>query len=147
MKSILIPLILLSIFVSACTTDRSNYIKNHTLNKNNSATVIVYRPSTKLHKFNPEKPFVFIDGKKLGKLAVGDSLKVRLPIGIHEISIKRSQYFVPTFEIQKIDLNIVEQKDEQKDNRKIYYIRYTGYSADSSGTLELANKDDGNKRK
>ena len=104
------------VLFTACTTTESHFKHNLSLNRDNSATVFIYRPYTDSPKFDPEKPFIFIDEKKLGKFGENSNIKIRLPRGSYKITIKSSFMQTPYHETDRFELNIDEHKD--------YYLRF-----------------------
>ena len=94
------------------------------------AKLTVYRSRGFLgyHKFNPEKPFFYIDDQYIGKLGTTEFVEILVTPGKHVISVKDSFLFMPLFESEKIEI-------ECNANEK-YYIRY---SKDPAGYTKTGN--------
>ena len=110
------PVLCTIAMLTSCTTP-SAITQDLSLNDENSATLIVYRPNTTFHKANPSKPSVYVDGKELGKLGVNRSLRVRLPMGRYVITVKRPFLFMPVLSAGDVSVTI--------DQYKTYYVRYS----------------------
>lgn len=111
-----LPLIINALLIVSACASTNPFVEEPNLTKSNSAQLTIYRPNTSFHKLNPEKPFVYIDDKKLGKLGVGRDLQVNLPKGKYSISIKQPFMFMPFNESNRLELEITENK--------AYYVRY-----------------------
>ncbi len=135
MKKLIFYVSFLMLFTGCAST--VEYVRNPALNEDNAATVIIYRPNTSYHKFNPEKPFVYIDDKLLGKLGVNSSLRVHLPKGSYKISIKQPFMFMPANESNKLELQVNEHK--------YYYVRYandfSGFEGPAGAPIAVGETD------
>lgn len=122
------PALCMIAMLTSCATNNA-VIQDSTLNAENSATLVVYRPNTSFHKANPSKPSVYVDGEKLGTLGINRSLRVQLPMGSHVITVKRPFLFMPVFSAGKVSVTI--------DQPRTYYVRYsydfTGFMASPGG--------------
>jgi hypothetical protein len=115
-----------AILLSACTSPQPNVGSsqaNPPLSKIESSdetvgcSVYVYRNKTWFHRFNPEKPFVYVGDERVGKLGVGDSVCLRMPEGKYTVSIKEPILFMPTYAIGKVDIEV-------RTNAPVY-VRYS----------------------
>jgi len=113
--------------------------KNHDKCKpNNVATwdvtkfskLFIYRTNPAYDRYNPEKPFIYIDDNKIGKLGNGQVISTLIKAGTHTVIAKSSFLFMPFGEVGKFKFNA--------ETNKGYFIRY-----DDSDSLsfELVTKD------
>jgi hypothetical protein len=86
------------------------------LTTENSASVVVYRPSTSFHRFNPELPYLYVNDQRVGKLAIGSALTVRIPAGDNALAVKESVLFMPAYESHRLTL--------KAEAGKTYFVRY-----------------------
>ncbi len=126
MKSL--HLLLALALVSALAACASTY-QQPTLAPDDAATLVVYRTRTTFHSANPERPFFYLDGQKIGQLGTGDSLTVSVPAGPHTITVKESMMFMPTFESGRVELDAAAAQT--------YYLRY---SMDFSGVASTGTQ-------
>jgi hypothetical protein len=103
-------------FVVACS-NQAIFEQDKTSNKENAATLIVYTPNTAFNRQNFIKPSIFIDGKKLGKVSVDETLSALITPGVHQIAFQRSFPLMPIYEAAQIKIDMQANKT--------YYIRYS----------------------
>ena len=118
---------ILSILVSGCA-NAPNYSISPDWNKSKLAKIHVYRTNLSFHSLNPEKPFFYLDGKKIGKLGTGQTISIDVLPGKHTITAKEPLMFMPSYESGKIEIVAEENK--------VYYVRY---SKDFSGIIVSGN--------
>lgn len=127
-KNIKIHLVsIAALLVTACVA-RTAYIPDSSLSRENSAIVTIYRPYTAYHSLNPEKPFVYIDEKEIGKLGVGEELTIKVMQGPHRFSIREPILFQPSYETRAVNLMV--------NPGQTYYLRY---SEEMDGVIPAAN--------
>lgn len=85
--------------------------------KEQLATVHIYRSNTSYHKFNPEKPFFYIDGKEVASLGTGESISIKVLSGQRIITVKEPFLFYPSYVNGRLKLEIKSKKE--------YFIRYS----------------------
>lgn len=110
--------------------------------KNNLSTLYIYRTNVFYHKYNPEKPFFYLDGKEVAKLGVGQSIIVDIIPGKHTLVVKEPFLFLPSWESVRINIDAKPEKE--------YFIRYSEDLAgltDGDISIFLVSKDDYLKRK
>jgi hypothetical protein len=108
--------------------------------------LIVYRPDVFFHKYNPEEPFVYVNGKKIGSLGVGETLETQIHPGRNTVMLKGSLLFMPAFKIGEIE--IVAKKAQE------YFVRYSyefaylvGTSAVGESSLQLVDPSIGRQKR
>ncbi len=112
----LIYVAIITFLVSGCAS-KNMYKPSAEWNKTTLAKVHVYRTTTFYHSLNPEKPFFYIDGAKIGKLGTGDAISIDVLAGPHTISVKEPIMFMPAYESGSINFEAVASKE--------YFIRYS----------------------
>ena len=125
---------IITFLVSGCAS-RNIYKLSAEWDKNTLAKVHVYRTTTFYHSLNPEKPFFYIDGAKIGKLGTGDAISINVLAGPHTISVKEPIMFVPAYESGSINFEAVANKE--------YFIRYSKeFSGIITGGTSVVTTDD-----
>src|SRR5437773_2605580 len=109
--------------VASCAT-RVPFVQDQNLTESDSANITIYRTRTSFHSLNPERPFVYVDAKEVGKLGVGQDLNLKLTAGEHRFSIREPVLFQPAYESKSLTVTIREGVT--------YYLRY---SKEMSGIL------------
>ena len=106
-------------------------VEDSTLHESNSAHLVIYRPDTYFHKYNPEEPHVYIGDRKIETLGVGERISMRLPPGEHQVIVRSSILGIPTYTVGTVRLS-VETGGE-------YYVRYSrdlsGFRSVSGGVV------------
>jgi len=103
---------------------------NEVLSKN-ITKLVIYRTNPGYHRYNIEKPFIYLDGKKIGKLGNGQVISTLIEVGNHIVTVKDSFFFMPFTEVRKLQFN-AELNNE-------YYIRYNE-DMDNPLSFEFTNK-------
>lgn len=123
----------IAILLSACATPQPGVpsaasaapkVKLEASDATDGCSVYVYRNKTSFHRFNPEKPFVYVDEERVGKLGVGDSICLKMAAGKYTVSIKAPIAFMPTYTVGKVDIEVLADTP--------IYVRY---SKDFSGVV------------
>ncbi|WP_428622316.1 DUF2846 domain-containing protein [Sedimenticola sp.] len=138
----IIWVILFGIAGCAATT---KYVVSPDWDKSKLATVYIYRTDVSFHRFNPEKPYFYIDNMEVGKLGTGEAIAIEVLPGPHVVTAKEPILFIPTYESGRLEF-------DAKQNEK-YYVRYskefggvnsTGNSPKVSDktSIQLANEED-----
>ena len=91
-------------------------LESHNPQQETFSKVTIYRSDTAKDSLNPEKPFVYLDGKKVAKLGTGQAVSLELDQGKHEIIIKGSILFLPAMELNKLVLDVKAGNN--------YYVRF-----------------------
>lgn len=108
------------------------------------ATLSFYRTDVHLHRYNPEKPFFYIDGQLVTKLGTGEARSTRVTPGLHVIHVMEPFAFSPAHESGRIEHNFEAGKE--------YFIRYSKdfenmisvgsqVAISSKTTLQFANEE------
>lgn len=126
MKSLnlFVPLALASTLAACAST-----YQQPSMAPDESATVVLYRTRAAFHSVNPERPFFYVDGKKVGQLGTGDFLSIPVSPGAHSFTVKESMMFMPAFESGRVELNA--------EAAQTYYLRY---SMDFSGVASTGTQ-------
>ena len=107
--------------------------------KDRLATVSIYRTKTFFHSANPERPYFYIDDRKVGTLGTGMALTTKVESGKHFISVREPILFMPAFESERLEHDFETGKE--------YFIRYSkdfsgialiGSSATATGSSKLS---------
>lgn len=104
----------LSLLLSACSTPSVQAPSQTT--SDGRCSVYVYRTQTLFHSLNPVKPYVYVGDEQIGRLGVGESLCLRLPLGNYTISVRESVLFMPAWSSGKLDVQVTTDKT--------LYVRY-----------------------
>lgn len=98
-------------------------------------SVVGYRSKTSFHSLNPEKPYLYVNEEKIGRLSIGESVCLHLPSGKYSISIKEPLLFMPTFTSGRIEVEIPASS--------LVYLRYSkefaGVITTGSNTVVTGN--------
>ena len=125
--------IIVCLLIAGCSS-KGTFQRDHSLHEDNAATIIVYRPNTYFHRADPEKPFIYINDTKLGKLGIGSNLRISVPNGKYSISVKQSLLFMPGKETNRLELVV--------DEHKHYYVRYSyDFSGITAGWIVTGEPD------
>lgn len=81
------------------------------------ATLSFYRTDVHFQRYNPEKPFFYIDGQLVTKLGTGEARSTRVTPGLHVIHVMEPFVFSPAHESGRIEHNFEAGKE--------YFIRYS----------------------
>ena len=121
-------------------------VKNTGVDPSESARLVVYRPDASFHKYNPEEPFVYVNGKKVGSLGVGETLETQIHPGKNTVVLKGSILFMPAFKLGEIE--IVAKRGQE------YFVRYSyefsylvGTSAVGESSLHLVDPNIGRQKR
>lgn len=112
----LVLIVVVVIALSGCAVSPS-YEAPTSLSEANSATLYIYRTSVAFHSLNPERPYFYIDGKKVALLGTGDFVTTIIEPGDHVLSVKQPILFMPAFESDTLNFTA--------EAGKTYYIRYS----------------------
>ena len=69
---------------------KEQFVRSSTLTADESGTLILYRPDTFFHRWNPEEPIVYLDGERVGTLGVGETLTMEVGPGVHGVVLTRT---------------------------------------------------------
>lgn len=112
--------ILTSLFVYLAMLDCASTQRYETPTGIDSAELVkiyVYRVSTGFHALNPERPYIYLDGKVIAKLRPDQATFVQAPAGVHRLSVRQPMFFMPSYESDSFEYDF--QAGET------YYIRYS----------------------
>jgi hypothetical protein len=121
---IALPIFAIAALLSACAIPQPNTPEKsaaaasrvEVIDQTEGCSVYVYRNKTSFHRFNPEKPYVYVGEERVGRLGVGDSICLRMPDGKYNVSIKEPIAFVPTYTSGKLDIEVLSSTP--------VYVRY-----------------------
>ena len=103
------------ILISGCaSTDK--FVIDESLDPNDLAILYVYRTDVLFHRYNLEKPFIYIGDKVIAKLGTGEFSKVSVPSGNHRLSVRQPFLFLPSSESDSFEYTF--------EAGKTYYLRY-----------------------
>ena len=75
-----LPFLLASVVLSGCGP-KEQLVRKVTAKNTPPAKILVYRPDTFFHKWNPEEPYVYLDGEEVGTLGVSETLTFEVEPG------------------------------------------------------------------
>ncbi len=92
-------------------------VNNPNVNPDEAVTLFIYRPDGFFHKHNPEEPFVYLNGEKIGTLGVGETIETQVTFGKNIVLLKGNILSIPSFEIGTVEFDVTSNND--------HYIRYS----------------------
>ena len=111
----LVLLLIIATMLQGCASKQHLLIEN--VAESDRATLSIYRTASSYHKFNPEKPYVYVDQVFVGKLGTGEALQVQVKSGSHKVVVKDTFAFMPASVVASFvfEVNALNH----------YYIRYS----------------------
>ena len=112
MKYLLAALLIL--FAGCAATERYAVPKN--IAADQLATVHFYRSSRSYQKLNPEKPYIYLNGKVIARLGVGQAKSVKIPAGRYSLTVREPVLFMPGPQTAAAIIEVAAGE--------VYYLRY-----------------------
>jgi len=104
------------LFISGCGP-KYQLVNNPHVSPDTAVTLLIYRPDGFFHKHNPEEPFVYLNGEKIGTLGVGETIETQVSLGKNTISMRGNILSIPSSKIGTIELDVKDNND--------HYVRYS----------------------